>query len=180
MLESRGIGFEPTVPPEDDLKRRGSEVEVRENVVHEQAVDGRSAMCPAGRAGRKGRCQMRLLLVEDSTTLRSIERRCLLKAGVKADEIVEAGSAAEALEILRDNAFDLVFTDWHMPQMDGLELAREIRVRELPVTVIIMVTEADRTRMPNAYAAGVNDFAVKPLNPRVLNENLTRWLVSVP
>jgi len=78
----------------------------------------------------------RILIVDDDYDVRNILSRFLLIQGF-AVETAENG--LEALEIFTENQFDAVLTDFHMPRMDGLTLARQIRIED-PQTLIIMMT----------------------------------------
>ena len=70
---------------------------------------------------------MRILLVDDSGTMRTIQKRCLLKLGVAEQDIVEAENGQVGLSRFTEQQFDIVMTDWNMPVMDGLSLLKEIR-----------------------------------------------------
>ena len=80
-----------------------------------------------------------VLFVDDNQTLSRLSCDILRRQGYRA---VPAFSAAEALQLLADDRFDLVVTDLRMDNMDGLELARTIRDHD-PFMPIIMVTAYD-------------------------------------
>jgi len=119
---------------------------------------------------------MKILLVDDSGTMRTIQRRCLAKLGL--DDVVEAEDGVQALQYFEANRFDLVLTDWNMPHMDGLALLIEIRKRSKEVPVIMITTEAERARVVTAIQQGVSDYLVKPFTPDGLKEKLERWACS--
>lgn len=117
---------------------------------------------------------MKVLLVDDSGTMRTIQKRCLNKLGVT--DIVEAEDGRLALEQFRHHSFDVVLSDWNMPNMDGLTLLKEIRQLSKTVPVIMITTEAERARVVLAIQAGVSDYLVKPFTPDGLKEKLERWV----
>jgi two-component system chemotaxis response regulator CheY len=78
---------------------------------------------------------MKVLLVEDSTPLRGIVKQML--TGLGYEEIVEAADGLEAWDHLEESSFDLLLTDWNMPNMSGFELLQ--LVRQTPSTADMLV-----------------------------------------
>ena len=120
---------------------------------------------------------MKVLLVDDSATMRTIQKRCLTTLGVK--NVVEAADGLQAIKLFLSGGFDIVFTDWNMPNIDGLQLLMEIRKTDKTIPVIMITTEAERARVIIAVQAGISDYLVKPFSPEALNEKLSKW-VGVP
>lgn len=119
---------------------------------------------------------MKVLLVDDSGTMRTIQKRCLNKLGI--EDVTEAEDGKQALEFFERGTFDIVLSDWNMPNMDGLSLLKEIRVRNKAIPVVMITTEAERARVVMAIQAGVSDYLVKPFTPDALKEKLERWVVA--
>lgn len=119
---------------------------------------------------------MRTLVVDDARIIRSILVRTLRSLGIH--EIVEAADGREAWDAFRTSPMDLVLTDWHMPNMDGLELTK--RIRSVDSTVpIIMITVVDSCSWVNeAFKVGITEFISKPLNRETLEAKLDRLLPS--
>ncbi len=116
---------------------------------------------------------MKILLVDDSSTMRRIQKNQLV--GLGFSDIVEAENGKAAYDILTaDTTIDMVFLDWNMPEMDGLTLLKHIR--ETPalnrVKVIMCTSEADKSKVMEALKAGANNYIVKPFTPEVLKEKL--------
>jgi two-component system chemotaxis response regulator CheY len=113
------------------------------------------------------------LVVDDSRTIRTILKRILLELGY---EVCEAGDGKEALAVIdaEGTAVSLVLTDWNMPEMDGLELLKRLRLNpELSLLKIIMVTtETELDRMVTALDAGANEYVMKPFTKDILREKL--------
>ncbi len=84
----------------------------------------------------------KVLVVDDSGTMRKIIIRSLLAAGFT--DIVEAADGVEGLAAFQAGMFDLVMTDWNMPNKNGLELTREIRATGSQVPIYMVTTEAKR------------------------------------
>lgn len=107
--------------------------------------------------------EVRVLLVDDSKLARNHIRRVLEGLGIA--RIIEAENGAMALTKLKENTFDLVVTDYNMPEMDGRELAEFIRFNSDTAHIpIIMVTSeaADSLHMANIHQTGVNALCDKP------------------
>ncbi len=119
---------------------------------------------------------MRVLLVDDSGTMRTIQRRCLERMGIENENIIEAADGTKALELFERFSFDVVLSDWNMPNMDGLSLLKAIRSRNNDVPFIMITTEAERARVLAAIQVGVSDYLVKPFTPDDLREKLEKWV----
>ena len=114
----------------------------------------------------------RVLVADDSSTMRKIILRSLQAVGVK--DVAEAADGVEALALFAPGKFDLVLTDWNMPAMNGLELLKAIRAQDTQVPVIMVTTEAEKSRILEAIQAGVTDYLVKPFQPDTLREKLEK------
>jgi two-component system chemotaxis response regulator CheY len=120
---------------------------------------------------------MRVLLADDSGTMRTIIRRSLESLGVGT--VVEAADGLQALELFKaGGGFDLVLTDWNMPGKTGIELVREIRAVDRKTPVMMITTEAEKSRVIEAIQAGVTDYLVKPFTTDVLRQKLEKFAVT--
>lgn len=117
---------------------------------------------------------MRALIVDDSGTMRTILKRSLSKLGI--EEVVEAEDGVQALLYFGNGQFDIVLTDWNMPNMDGLTLLKELRQKNRDIPIIMITTEAERARVVLAIQSGVSDYLVKPFTPDGLKEKLEKWV----
>ena len=117
---------------------------------------------------------MKVLVVDDMSTMRRIVRNVLKQIGYTSVE--EAPDGKEALKKLKGGGFGLVVTDWNMPVMTGLELLKVIRVdAELKILPVLMVTaEAQKENIIEAIQAGVSNYVVKPFTAEALLEKLTK------
>ncbi|MBN2022693.1 MAG: response regulator [Pirellulales bacterium] len=114
----------------------------------------------------------RVLVADDSSTMRKIILRSLQAVGVP--DATEAADGAEAVALFKPGEFDLVLTDWNMPGKTGLEVVQEIRAMDKNVPIIMITTEAEKGRVMQAIQAGVSDYLVKPFTADTLREKLDK------
>jgi len=118
---------------------------------------------------------MKLLIVDDSATMRKIIMRSIRQSGFKVDKFLEAGNGKEALELITSNPVDIVLTDINMPDMDGLELLKKLRssaeTKGLPV--IMITTEGAEKVVTKAKQLGLDGFIRKPFTPEVIGNTLS-------
>lgn len=120
---------------------------------------------------------MKIMLVDDSRTIRNIQKNVLARLG--HTEIMEAGDGLEALKLLADDQPDLILIDWNMPNMDGITLVREIRSNDKHLPLIMCTTEAEKSRVLEALKAGVNNYIVKPFSTETLAEKIQQTMDKV-
>ena len=118
--------------------------------------------------------QMKILVVDDFSTMRRIIRNLLRDLGFENTH--EADDGNTALPILRRGGFDFLITDWNMPGMNGLELLEQVRadddLKSLPV--LMVTAEARRDQIVTAAQAGVNGYIVKPFTANTLKEKIDK------
>lgn len=120
---------------------------------------------------------MKILLVDDSRTMRNIQKKVFESLGQV--EFAEAGDGVEALAVLGAagaGPFDLVLVDWNMPNMDGITMVRKVRETDKRTPMIMVTTEAEKQRVIDAIKAGVNNYVVKPFTPESLMEKVQQTL----
>lgn len=108
----------------------------------------------------------KLLLVEDQHDARYYYRRILANAGY---DVSIAQNGKEAFEILRNESFEIVITDWLMPIMDGFELTRTIRkeLKEQPVVIVLTAVNSAEAKK-GALFAGADEYIAKPVEKDTL------------
>ncbi|NOX59791.1 MAG: response regulator [Planctomycetes bacterium] len=117
---------------------------------------------------------MKVLLVDDSRTIRNIQKTVLAQIG--HTDILEAGDGIEALKVLETQTPDLMLVDWNMPNMDGITLIRKVRETNKKTPIIMCTTEAQKERVIEAIKAGVNNYVVKPFNVESLAEKIDQTM----
>jgi two-component system, chemotaxis family, chemotaxis protein CheY len=117
----------------------------------------------------------KILVVDDSITMRQMVSLTLEKAG---HVVSNADSGISALKATEKERFDLIITDVNMPGMGGLELIRELRMRQATRNkpILVLTTEADPAKKAAGRAAGATGWIVKPFDPPTLLEVLPRVL----
>ena len=195
--ELKGIVMVPMIPlgqesDLDSLKRLGLGVPLSKPVWQSSLYDALTL------ALRKRRCEpatlsqippkppstfstpatARILIVEDNATNQKVALAILRKLGHQVDV---ASSGAEALEALRKADYDIVLMDCEMPQMDGYETTRCIRlrsnnVRNPDIPIIAVTAHAMRGDRDKCIAAGMNDYLSKPIEPAELGAVLPKLL----
>ncbi|MDR3322739.1 MAG: chemotaxis response regulator CheY [Zoogloeaceae bacterium] len=118
--------------------------------------------------------KLKILVVDDFSTMRRIVRNLLKDLGFT--NVDEAEDGVAALQKLNGGDFDFVVTDWNMPNMDGLTLLQTIRsspaLKDLPVMMI--TAEAKKENIIAAAQAGASGYIVKPFNAATLSEKLNK------
>lgn len=117
---------------------------------------------------------IKILVVDDFPTMRRIIRNLLKDLGY--ENVDEAEDGAMGLEKLRNGSFDFVVSDWNMPNLDGLEMLKQIRAdANLSAMPVLMVTaEAKKENIIAAAQAGANGYVVKPFTAATLEEKLNK------
>jgi two-component system chemotaxis response regulator CheY len=116
---------------------------------------------------------MKVLLVDDSSTMRRIQVNQLNALGVK--DIVEAENGQDGLDKLAANMpVDFVLLDWNMPIKNGFEFLTEARANAAyaGVKIVMCTSESEKSRVLEALKAGANNYIVKPFTPDALKEKL--------
>src|SRR6478735_2165924 len=120
-----------------------------------------------------------ILLVDDSETFRAPLRAALAAKGIR---VIEAENGKQGLTRARTEHVDLIFSDVHMPVMDGLQMVRELRVlREYATTPIFVLTsDASGIRAAEGKSAGATGWLVKPVRPEVVVKLVEKSLFGLP
>jgi len=114
---------------------------------------------------------MRIMLIDDSKTMRNIQRSVLSQLG--HTDIMEASDGQDALSKVGAFKPDLILCDWNMPNMDGLTFVKAFRTQNKATPIIMFTSEAEKTRVIEAIKAGVNNYIVKPFTPDILSQRIT-------
>ena len=120
--------------------------------------------------------EIRVLLVDDSKLARNHIRRVLFNLGLQ--KVTEAEDGQQAINLLEDNMFDLVVTDYNMPEVDGRELTRYIREQsqQSHLPILMVTSESNDTHLANIEQDGVNALCDKPFEPQFVKKLLFQLL----
>lgn len=120
---------------------------------------------------------MRILLVDDSKTMRNIQKAVLQQLG--HTEVQEACDGQDALSKIAAFNPELLLVDWNMPNMDGLTFVKTFRQTNKTTPIIMVTSEAERPRVIEAIKAGVNNYVVKPFTPDLLSQRIAETLTRL-
>ena len=122
--------------------------------------------------------KMTIAIADDSRTARFLIRQYLEMVGFYQAEFIEAENGRHALKLLKDNQVDILFTDYKMPEMDGLDLLRRVKgspiLHELPVVVI--TSFANQAKIDELSENGAYAVLQKPLSMSKLHETMKPFL----
>lgn len=116
--------------------------------------------------------KVKAVIVDDQLTMRSLVRTALQQIGVL--DIREYPSAGEAFQDLKSRPAHVVFSDFNMPGMDGLEFLRAIRADATTkaMAFILLTGRADKELVQRAAQFGANNYMVKPFTVATLKQKL--------
>jgi len=121
---------------------------------------------------------MRVLLIDDSTTMRKIQRRALSTLGI--ENVDEASNGREGVDkLLAENyAYNMVLLDMNMPEMGGMEVLKTVRAdpnsNNIPISMCTSV--ADKEQVMEAIKSGASNYVVKPSTPEDLQQKISKYL----
>src|SRR3954452_8497248 len=122
----------------------------------------------------------KVLVVDDEHYMRKVVRTLLMSVGVRT--VYEAPDGPSGLEFIRSMAPDVVILDWEMPGLDGAGFVRMVRSPDtfpFPDMPIIMLTgHGERRRVVEAVSIGVNEFLLKPVSSKALQDRLISVLTK--
>lgn len=119
---------------------------------------------------------MKVLIVDDSETMRMIVIKSLRQAGFEELETAEASSARDALAAIAKGGIDLVLSDVNMPEITGIELVKVIRAKFKSLPIIMVTTESSPEMKKKMTDAGANGIIHKPFPPDQLRKVLSPYL----
>jgi two-component system chemotaxis response regulator CheY len=117
---------------------------------------------------------LNVLIVDDSATMRALLYRVVGLADLPIGAIYQAPNGAEALKVLETHSIQAVFTDINMPVMNGMELLREMAVRDewKDILRVIISTDGSKLRREEARELKVSLYVEKPFRPEVVRDVL--------
>lgn len=117
---------------------------------------------------------MKALVVDDSAVMRKVIIGALNKAGIS--EIVEAADGRIAVKKVKEEDFDLVMMDWYMPNMLGIDAVKAIRAEGKTMPIIMVTTEAEKSRVIEALKHGANNYIIKPFEPAAIVQKIKDFI----
>ena len=117
---------------------------------------------------------MRVLIVDDFSTMRRIVRNILRQIGF--NNVVEAHHATTAWDVLNREKIDFIVSDWNMPQMTGIDLLRKVRSSEqfADIPFLMVTAEAQQENIIEAVQAKVSNYIVKPFTADTMKQKIDK------
>ena len=117
---------------------------------------------------------MRVLIVDDFSTMRRIVRNILRQIGFT--NVVEADDGTTAWEVLNREKIELIVSDWNMPQMTGIDLLRKVRASEqfADIPFLMVTAEAQQENIIEAVQAKVSNYIVKPFTADTMKQKIDK------
>ena len=112
---------------------------------------------------------MHVLIVDDSKIMRQILCRAIKKLGYSDLVITEAANGIEALDVFRNQALDLILSDWNMPEMDGMGLLQAIRTENPNIPFGFITAQSTSALRESAQYYGAHFLLSKPFTPETLH-----------
>ena len=116
-----------------------------------------------------------ILVVDDSRIMRNIVKNTFQELNIPC-QFLEADNGVGAFNLLERNKVSIVFLDWNMPQMDGMQFLKKVKAmpdyKNLPV--IMVTSEAARYNVVEALEAGATDYIVKPVDAKTFLKKVSR------
>ena len=118
-----------------------------------------------------------ILVVDDSRIMRNIVKNTFADMKIPF-QYLEAENGEKAYNLLEANTVSIVFLDWNMPEMDGIDFLKKVRAipnyKDLPV--VMVTSEAGKFSVIEALQHGATDYIVKPLREKVFMEKVSEIL----
>jgi len=113
-----------------------------------------------------------VLIVDDQQSMRGICKYILNQLGFQ--DIIEAKSGRDALGKMEKNKFDLIISDWNMPDIDGLTLLKVLRKhpKTAKMPFIMATGRSDKEQVKEAIQAGVNNYIIKPFDAGTMKKRI--------
>jgi two-component system chemotaxis response regulator CheY len=117
---------------------------------------------------------MKIMVVDDMSTMRRIVRNVLKQLGFS--NVEEAENGQDALGKLKTEPYGFVVSDWNMPVMTGIDMLRAIRADEAlkHIPVLMVTAEAKKENIMEAVQAGVSNYIVKPFTAEALQDKMNK------
>lgn len=120
---------------------------------------------------------MKALIVDDSAVMRKVLIGALDRAGIT--DVDQAADGVEAVEAVKSDDYALILMDWNMPNMLGIDALREIRALGCDTPIIMVTTEAEKSRVVKALKTGASNYIIKPFEPATIVEKIKATLEKV-
>ncbi|MBU0992234.1 MAG: response regulator [Proteobacteria bacterium] len=123
---------------------------------------------------------MRVLVIDDQSTIRGLMKGALKDIGFVSANIDDANDGKPAIQKLRDVRYDLIISDWNMPEITGLDLLKIVKaVPGLSKSLFVMVTsQGHQKSVMEAINHGINGYIIKPFTTAHVEKTLQKIVVA--
>ena len=114
----------------------------------------------------KGGADVKALVVDDSGVVRKVLVGALSRVGIT--DVTNASDGREAVDAVKEDDFNVVLMGSNMPNMSAVDAVKSIRAIGSDVPILMVTTEAEKSRVVEALRAGANDYVIRPFKPSVI------------
>jgi two-component system chemotaxis response regulator CheY len=120
---------------------------------------------------------MNILVVDDSVMMRGVVKQAIESNASNIDvTFFDADDGQQALDCMKENTIDLVFLDWNMPVLDGLEFVKQARGDGIKIPIIMVTSVTDKDKILEAGKSGINGYVEKPVRGPALWEQIKEFV----
>lgn len=113
---------------------------------------------------------MKALVVDDSAVMRKVVIGALARADIT--DVDQAADGQESVDLVQKSDYGLILMDWNMPNMLGIDAVKAIRALGNTTPIIMVTTEAEKSRVVEALKAGANNYIIKPFEPNTIVDKI--------
>ena len=115
-----------------------------------------------------------VLIVDDSRIMRNVVKNVFSELNIPC-KFLEAENGRQAYQLLETNKINIIFLDWNMPEIDGMDFLKIVRVmpdyRDLPI--VMVTSEAAKYNVVEALQNGATDYIIKPIQAKIFKEKVS-------
>lgn len=120
---------------------------------------------------------IKVMICDDSATMRKLVTMALGKSGLEISEIIEAEDGKDGLAKAEANPdIGLIFLDWNMPNLNGMGFLQAYRFQNSSTPVIMITTEATDEKVNEAKQNGANGYITKPFTPDKIKAEVDKFI----
>ncbi|MBY0451012.1 MAG: response regulator [Cyanobacteria bacterium] len=117
---------------------------------------------------------MTFLIADDAGVMRKVISRYLMEMGAIETQIFQAENGREAVTMASKEAYSLIFMDWNMPVLLGIDAVSEIRAGGIKTPILMVTTEGEKANVIRAIQAGASNYLTKPFTKEDFEAKVTQ------
>lgn len=122
---------------------------------------------------------MKFLIADDAGVMRKVISRYLMEMGAVEAQIFQAENGREAVTMASQEVYSLIFMDWNMPVLLGIDAVSEIRTNGIKTPILMVTTEGEKANVIRAIQAGASNYLTKPFTKEDFEAKVTQLIGSV-